>query len=301
MLVSVALSIHNRSRLLARALAGYAAQSMPARDFEIILVDDQSTEDLSKVLEPWRGKLNIVHVRIDHTRHPSFRARNPEWKAGDAFENWFHTPAISTNVGISMARGKVLCLCHPEILHAPWNLERAWTILEGGEKQRYLFGLTYLGTQTMNALLDADPDWTRHTWPVFIDRMGGAEVPRFRSNELYWYTSFLPKVAAKIVRGVDFRYLDGVAGEDDDFKHRVETAGWRPVFESRVEGFHQDHTNETERHRRRDTPEWESALARNRAILDLRRKEKFLPFEANAGTDWTAMDTVVSIDKLLIE
>lgn len=296
-LVSSVLSIHNRSRLFKRALDGYLWQTLPPDNWEIVLVDDMSTENLRETYRHLIGKINLRHIYMDHTRSPIFKERNPNWKAGDAFENWFHTPALSNNLGFYFARGPVISLCHPEILHAPGNFVKAIEKLAANSKQN-LFGRTYLGTQDHNRALDADPDWTRGgrgNWEEFINRMGG-KVPSFGPTELYWYTSFLTRETCWQIRGVDFKYLGGVAGEDDDFKLRAEKqAGCIPVSAyDEIFGFHQDHADEKEQHRRRDNKVWEDALARNRALFYGRKDNDTWP-QANPDVDWTAAECIVDI------
>jgi hypothetical protein len=281
------------------------AQTMPPEEWEIVLVDDMSTEDLSFTYRHLIGKINLTHVWIDHTLHHAFKERNPLWKRGDNFENWFHTPAISINVGTALARGETICLCHPEILHASWNFVTAHRMLSLERQKFFIFGQTYLGTQEMNRELDSsEVGWTQGGLERLVTRFGGpARIPRFGPTELYWYTSFLPKEAVQKVGGVDFKFLRGVAGEDDDFKERVRIAGWLPYFEPGIGGFHQDHSDEGG-HRDRSTEAWKAALNRNRALLFARMgqsRPEFgpapcppgFPAPANQGVDWTARETVV--------
>src|SRR5687768_1571919 len=83
MRLSVVLSVHNRTKLLRRALDSYVLQTLPPREWEVILVDDMSTEDLSTAYRDLLGKLNVTHVKMDHTRHAVFQERNPNWKRED--------------------------------------------------------------------------------------------------------------------------------------------------------------------------------------------------------------------------
>ena len=93
---------------------------------------------------------------------------------------------------------------------------------------------------------------------------------------------------------MDFEYLNGVAGEDDDFRERIRHAGWPPVHDPEIEGLHQDHSHETEPHRLRDTKAWADGLERNRRLLRQRwEKVGGFPFPANADDDWSAEDCVV--------
>jgi glycosyltransferase involved in cell wall biosynthesis len=287
--VSAVLSIHNRSKLFNRALFGYLWQTMPPDKWEIILLDDMSTEDLSLTYKPFIGKMNIRHVKVDHTRHPMWKKKNPHWRPGGK-ENWYHTPAITINMGFYLARGPVICLCHPEILHAPENFERA-AIRIMAEENVFLFGTTYLGTRRTNDWLDKTPQWTKNGWHGFMNDVEGEAMSKFK-EECYWYTSFLPRAAAGKTGGVDFDYLKGVAGEDDDFRERVRIAGYQPVHAPELMGLHQDHGDEKERHRRRDTDEWYIGLETNRATYYRRRVYGF-PQPANRGYDWTGKECFV--------
>lgn len=297
MKVSVALSIHNRSKLFRRALDGYMRQSMPLEDWEIVLVDDMSTEDLSLTYGHLIGHVNLRHVYMDHTKHPVFKAMNPDWKPGDP-KKWFHTPAISTNLAATMSRGQVLCLCHPEILHAPGNFDLAYAELM--QSKLFIFGRTYIGTPQLNedlsAIHNSGGSWVNDGWDAFHE----AVQKPWRSSavldegQLYWYTSFLPKAAVEAVRGVDFAYLGGVAAEDDDFRVRVYGAGWEPVHRRSILGVHQYHEDETEKHRRRESPEWQAGLETNRKIFADRQARGF-PKDVNVGVDWTGGEALVKV------
>lgn len=293
MQISAVLSIHNRGTLFARALRSYLWQAMGRNEWEIILVDDMSTEDLSHTYRDLIGQINLRHVHFDHTRHTIFRERNPNWKRGIP-QDWFHTPALTINAGSALARGKVICLCHPEIIHGPENFENAEYLLRINPMQ-YLFGVTYLGEHRTNCWLEANADWPSKPWINILKIINKPQLHAFGPNELYWYTSFLPKLAVEAVGGVDFVYLNGVAAEDDDFRDRVKLAGWVPVHSEKIQGLHQDHSDETEPHRRRNSYVWQDGLARNREVYYHRRNNRLYPVKANAKYDWTAMECVVKI------
>ena len=151
--VSVVLSIHNRAELLRRALASYHWQTLPPKFWEIIVVDDGSTDDLEDMLRRECHGINVRLVRMDHTRHPIFKQRNPDWRPGQP-KDWFHTPALSINLGVSRARGSVIGLCHPEVIHAPDNLRNAKSVFMDLDAQAFAFGRCYLGTQAHNDIMD---------------------------------------------------------------------------------------------------------------------------------------------------
>ncbi len=289
--VSSVLSIHNRSKLFKRALYGYLWQTMPAESWEVVLVDDCSTEDLSETYKNLIGRINLRHIKFDHTRHPLFRAKNPNWQPGQK-KNWFHTPALTINMGLHLARGPIISLCHPEILHAPENFELA-SVRILSEEGVYLLGTTYLGTQDSNRWLDRNNSWVNFGWKGFLSRVAGHTLEKYGPEASYWYTSFFPRIAGRAIGGVDFEYLNGVAGEDDDFRDRMSLAGYAPLWAPELEGFHQDHSDESEAHRVRTTDDWKRGLATNRALYQQRKTSKVYPKPANQNLDWTARECFV--------
>jgi len=56
---SVVVPTYNRGALLADTLGSIAGQDLPAADFEIIVVDDGSTEDLAPALAPYAGRIRV--------------------------------------------------------------------------------------------------------------------------------------------------------------------------------------------------------------------------------------------------
>jgi glycosyltransferase involved in cell wall biosynthesis len=66
--ISALVSTYNRPELLAEALASFAKQSLPADDFEVVVVDDGSDDPsaLDDVVASVADRIHVVAVRIDH-------------------------------------------------------------------------------------------------------------------------------------------------------------------------------------------------------------------------------------------
>jgi glycosyltransferase involved in cell wall biosynthesis len=80
--VSVVIPTHNRAALLARLLDSLRIQSLPADDFEVIVVDDGSTDDTTVVLEALRDMPNLRWVCQEQAGPAS--ARNRAWPMASA-------------------------------------------------------------------------------------------------------------------------------------------------------------------------------------------------------------------------
>lgn len=73
--VTVVIPIYNRVNLLDNVLAGLAAQKTVSR-FDVIVVDDGSEEDVSVIVDGWKGTLAISLVAQDRKGRGAGRARN---------------------------------------------------------------------------------------------------------------------------------------------------------------------------------------------------------------------------------
>jgi glycosyltransferase involved in cell wall biosynthesis len=82
--ISVVVATHNRARLLPRLVARLEAQE-PCAPFEVIVVDDGSTDGTSAMLEDLTRAtpLDLVTVRMTHNSGPA-AARNAGWRRARA-------------------------------------------------------------------------------------------------------------------------------------------------------------------------------------------------------------------------
>ena len=101
MKLSIVLATYNRASLLERSISwGYMRQTMPLSDFEIIVLDDDSTDHTLKVCNQARSNgLNLTYVRL----------HMPEGM------KWRDASSI-LNQGIRLASGELILLTHPEVI-----------------------------------------------------------------------------------------------------------------------------------------------------------------------------------------
>ncbi len=99
-LVSVILCTYQRAHLLARSLVCYENQDFDNDRFELVVVDDHSTDDTRDLVLDWSRRTGIRAVVL--TPSPKTEA-------------WRDCGAI-LNVGIRASSGEHLLLTHPEVL-----------------------------------------------------------------------------------------------------------------------------------------------------------------------------------------
>jgi glycosyltransferase involved in cell wall biosynthesis len=118
---SVVVASRNRAALLDRLLRGLDAQDM-TEPFEVIVVDDASTDRTPKVLDEWLGRENrfrLQALRQDPNRGPA-AARNRGWQvaAGEVIcftdddcipdPAWVATHVAAVRGGASIVQGRTL-------------------------------------------------------------------------------------------------------------------------------------------------------------------------------------------------
>jgi glycosyltransferase involved in cell wall biosynthesis len=107
-MVSVIIPTCDRPERLAQALESVKAQTF--KNYEIIVVNDGG-EDVSGVLDLYRGKCSIVYIRLENRKGP----------------------AAARNAGLRAARGKYIAYLDDDDRYYPDHLEIAVRFLEGSE------------------------------------------------------------------------------------------------------------------------------------------------------------------------
>lgn len=267
MKLSVIIPIFNRVQLFRLGLESLVRNTFPKNDWELIVIDDRSTEDVSKA---WEGLgLNVTHIRIDPQTHHSYRG--------------YHTPALAINIGIKHAKGDVLCITQPEILHDRENLQRGYS---QALQDVQVFGKVMLTTGAFTKRILNLKEQAYETLWENGSRLGGNIFP---DNELYWYVYFVKKAHAVSVQGVDEEYLKGVYGEDDNFKERLRLYGILPELNRGIRGIHINHDFEKDLYQKQDRTAnfWAKGAEVNRKrFYDWLNSERTKADAVANGDDW---------------
>jgi glycosyltransferase involved in cell wall biosynthesis len=97
--VSVIIPTYNRSKYVTKAIDSVMAQTY--KDYEIIVVDDGSTDNTREVLKPYMGRIHYIYqdnAGVSAARNKGIRAAKGEWIAFlDSDDRW-HVEKLSMQI-----------------------------------------------------------------------------------------------------------------------------------------------------------------------------------------------------------
>jgi glycosyltransferase involved in cell wall biosynthesis len=195
--VSVVIPVYNRIELLRRCLTSLFLQTYPADRFEIIVVDDGSTEDVAGVIGQmeagWDGRISCVR------------------KANGG-------PASARNAGIHAAKGDVIAFTDSDCEAEPSWLELVVGTLEHEKASG-------VGGPISNVM---PPGWI--SGYLTAAKFYRHRVRHGRVDYLVTANAAFQRSALLAVRG--FNEASGVWGEDADLSFRLSQSGHRLLLAS---------------------------------------------------------------------
>jgi glycosyltransferase involved in cell wall biosynthesis len=197
--------VWNTSHLLKRSLETYIRQDFPKDDWELIIIDDNSEDDVLNTILPYTDKLNIRYKRLDH----NYGMRGN---------------TVAFNTGFEMAKGDVLAETTPEILLPPQTIKRLYE--EHVYNERAFVAIkTYNLVYETQMLIDT-VDWKSDI--MNISKLPGWDDPitqanahnvNFRTHQL---CSIKAKVFWEITKGYGFPLFGDYGSEDPWYSGRRE-------------------------------------------------------------------------------
>ena len=277
---SVIISVKDRSDFLDRTLYTYAKQTMPLNEFEMVIIDDNSKEDILKICKKHSeiNKLNFQYIKVDTTK--------------GVFPQKGFTPALTNNIGFKNARGSVLIITGPETLQSNVNMEVTWEICKD---VKCVYGVVYRSNAAFVDKLKENQKWTQYGSFSEILSIPGSKFEKPDLTGFWWYYAAARKEYLMNINGVDERYMMGIAAEDDDFAERMRLSGVQLLHDQRIVGIHQDHEREDRVHPdhkfRFNKKEWNTLRNHNCNLLHKCIAKK--DFIANKNIDWGTEKAIV--------
>ncbi|MBT2724653.1 glycosyltransferase family 2 protein [Bacillus sp. ISL-46] len=98
---SVVIPVYNRKEQLLLTLTAFERQTYPRGNFEVIVVNDGSTDHLEEFLKDYNSSFNLIYRNIDSRKGP----------------------AAARNLGVNEANGEYIIFCDPDFLVCPNFIE----------------------------------------------------------------------------------------------------------------------------------------------------------------------------------
>lgn len=205
--VSIVISTYNRAELFERTI-WHMMNNKPSCSFELIVVDDGSTEDLVSILKKYTSQCQIHFVSVDTCK----------FEEETGIKKYWNNPALTNNIGVRMiSSGKYIFLQGNEVIVT----DNAYDMmLKDKPKSNYwmVMSTTYDMPKDIIDLMDVyganlTPAMIQHClkWPL--------QSIHYRSDVTN-YLSLTPKTTWVYISGYDERYLGGISAEDSDFVRR---------------------------------------------------------------------------------
>ena len=211
--VSVIIPTYNRSETLGRCLDGLVDQQMYAEEFEVIVVDDGSTDDTESVVRGYANDLNVYYHRQDNSG-----------------------PAAARNLGVKEASSELVLIINDDTLLAEDALVRHRELHEG-------FGMTpkvaVLGRREFSKRCrDRVMNYLYQSIPLY--------TPLHRENRGYKGSSYFITFNLSAPRQAFFRHgffdenFRTPLVEDTELGYRWSMNGARVYFDPGIRAWH-DH------------------------------------------------------------
>jgi GT2 family glycosyltransferase len=219
---SVVISTFNRAEALLETLAAFAKQDVPVDSYEVIVVDDGSTDDTWVHLEAVSTPYPLRTVRHEHNRGVS----------------------AGRNSGIRLARGRTLIFVSDDVLVPPAFVRRHVQTLER------MSGYWVVGSFRQRDSASATPfgRYLQDLERSFENGRSGAEIAP-GLWEMTWPTArnlSLPREDLDRIGLFDERFR--TTCEDQDLAQRARENGIRFVYSTEIDCVHNDQTADLERY-----------------------------------------------------
>jgi GT2 family glycosyltransferase len=232
MLASILISSHNRSALLKRTLASIAAFPPPV-DFEVVLVDDASTEDTLGVVRGFSSRLSWTFIRFDAK----------EFAKQTGFRKFLNNPCVTNNIAYRYSQGSLLFLQGNEVMAGPKCYAALMAAAPLGPHWAMMSTTYDIPPEVVGKLGEYQAELTYQQ--MAVSQRYPLQSRDYRSDVTN-YISLAPRSLWDSVCGYDERYFSGIAAEDSDFVRRARTL---PDFQMQVShqaiSYHQSHGGKT--------------------------------------------------------
>ncbi len=205
---SFILPIRNRAALLKRGLQSIDALDYDHDEYEVIISDYLSQDNLIEVVHEFRGRLNMTYLCIDVRRYVHHKI---------FFSQGACNPALAQNLAVKHASGKHIILTSPEIVHWTQNLKNLDKI--ENLENKFVYGKVLERKET--EVFAREVKFPFENISSMDSPIRLCDWDKIREPTLYFFGVMNRKTFLKY-GGIDEHYMTGIAYDDEDFGKRMD-------------------------------------------------------------------------------
>ncbi|MDR3554920.1 MAG: glycosyltransferase, partial [Syntrophobacteraceae bacterium] len=213
--ISVIIPTCNRANILGKCLDSLAAQTMPAKSFEVLLCDDGSTDNTPELVGSYKGPFRLQHFRHEKSMGP----------------------AAARNKCIRAASGELLLIINDDTICAPDLLEthlRAHTENKGKK-------ISVLGIFEYTPEAKTDPFVYFLSKSDILFAYPGMKDGAFYPYRYFWTCNISIARQAVLDAGLFDEDFKEPMAEDTELGYRLEKMGYVVLYCARAKSLH-DHS-----------------------------------------------------------
>jgi len=208
--ISVVIPTRDRASHVSRSLQALARQSFPRERFEVLVVDNCSTDNTREVASEFEK--SFAHFRLLYESQPG--------------------AARARNCGIRDSAGEIVLLIDDDVIPSPQLLQEHWLAHRREPQSAILGRVTFPWNGSESPFR-----WVLTHRPEYLQSFRFADPDNVPFNHFYSCNVSLPRSAFAQVGLFDEEFR-AYGFEDTEFGYRLVRSGVRIVFNPQAEGLH---------------------------------------------------------------
>lgn len=229
---SIVISSFNRLPLFRRTIHNIARYK-PSIPFELIVVDDNSTDDILGELKLYSSQFPWKFIRFDHS----------QFEAKTGIKKFFNNSSVTMNIGFRHAQGELVFQQGNEIIASEGLYDKLIADSPQDGRPFVTMSETYDVPEQYLELLD---DYGENLTPAIIRELVQWPLQSIHYQSLCVnYVSLTSMSVIQSLQGFNEQYMCGISAEDSDFVRRARTLPDFKLTFSKGLSFHQWHGGKT--------------------------------------------------------
>ena len=230
---SIVISSYRRADFIKKTLWSIALRS-PSIPFEVVIVDETSSEDILSIVQSFGSKFPFQFIRFNLS----------EWEERTQVRKYWNCSAPCVNIGVKHARGELIYLMGNDVVAWGNVFDGLYGVYaESKEEFPIIMSETY---NVPSDILTLAGEYGQAINQAMVNHCKKWPLQKTKTYEslVINYCSISSRKLWEKINYIDERYMGGISAEDSDFVRRSRVAGAKVIFTEHV-SLHLDHGGKT--------------------------------------------------------